>query len=61
MDWSAIVQLGALGVIAVLMIVKDGKRDDFFQSFLTEMRKTVDSNTAAINELRSELKEMRKK
>ena len=61
MDWSALVQLGALGVIAVLMIVKDSKRDDFFQSFLTEMRKTVDSNTAAINELRTELKEMRKK
>lgn len=61
MDWGALVQLGALGVIAVLMIVKDSKRDDFFQSFLTEMRKTVDSNTAAINELRTELKEMRKK
>lgn len=61
MDWSALVQLGALGVIAVLMIVKDSKRDEFFQNFLSEMRKTVDSNTAAINELRTELKEMRKK
>lgn len=60
MDWSALVQLGALGVIAVMMIVKDSKRDAFFQQLITEMRNTVDKNTEAITELRAEIQRREK-
>lgn len=60
MDWSALVQLGALGVIAVMMIVKDSKRDTFFQQLITEMRNTVDKNTEAITELRAEIQRREK-
>lgn len=56
MEWNDIIQLGALGVIAVMMIVKDSKRDAFFQQLITEMRKTVDKNTEALTELRAELR-----
>lgn len=56
MEWNDIIQLGALGVIAVMMIVKDSKRDSFFQQLITEMRKTVDKNTEALTELRAELR-----
>lgn len=60
MDWGALVQLGALGVIAVMMIVKDSKRDAFFQQLITEMRNTVDKNTEALTELRAEIQRREK-
>lgn len=37
MDWDALCQLGALGVVAVLMIIKDSKRDSFMQQMLAKM------------------------
>lgn len=56
MDWNALCQLGALGVVAVLMIVKDSKRDDFMQQMITKMSESLDRNTSAISDLRDEIK-----
>lgn len=56
MDWNALCQLGALGVVAVLMIVKDSKRDGFMQQMLTKMSDSLDRNTAAITDLRDEIR-----
>lgn len=56
MDWNALCQLGALGVVAVLMIVKDSKRDGFMQQMLSKMSDSLDRNTAAITDLRDEIR-----
>lgn len=56
MDWNTLCQLGALGVVAVLMIVKDSKRDEFMQQMLTKMSDSLDRNTAAITDLRDEIR-----
>lgn len=55
MDISELVQLGALGVIAVMMISKDAKRDAFLQKYLDRMCDTIDKNTAAFIELRQSI------
>lgn len=60
MDWNALCQLGALGVVAVLMIVKDSKRDGFMQQMLTKMSDSLDRNTAAITDLRDEIRKGKK-
>lgn len=52
MNVSELVQLGALGLIAVLMISKDAKRDMYLQKYLDRMCDTIDKNTAAFIELR---------
>ena len=52
MNVSELVQLGALGLIAVLMISKDAKRDMYLQKYLDHMCDTIDKNTAAFIELR---------
>lgn len=52
MDWSALVQLGGLGVVAVLMIVKDTKRDNFLQTYMQRMQETIDKNTDAFRALK---------
>lgn len=56
MDWNALCQLGALGVVAVLMIIKDSKRDGFMQQMLAKMSDSLDRNTAAITDLRDEIR-----
>lgn len=56
MDWNALCQLGALGVVAVLMIIKDSKRDSFMQQMLAKMSDSLDRNTAAITDLRNEIR-----
>lgn len=56
MQLSDILQLGALGAIAFMLIVKDSKRDDFIQHLFTELKKTVDANTEAIKNLETSLK-----
>lgn len=56
MDWNALCQLGALGVVAVLMIIKDSKRDSFMQQMLAKMSDSLDRNTAAITDLRDEIR-----
>jgi hypothetical protein len=56
MDWNALCQLGALGVVAVLMIIKDSKRDSFMQQMLAKMSDSLDHNTAAITDLRDEIR-----
>lgn len=56
MDWNALCQLGALGVVAVLMIVKDSKRDGFMQQMITKMSESLDRNTSAITDLRDEIR-----
>lgn len=60
MDWNALCQLGALGVVAVLMIVKDSKRDGFMQQMLSKMSDSLDRNTAAITDLRDEIRKGKK-
>ena len=60
MDWNALCQLGALGVVAVLMIVKDSKRDGFMQQMLSKMSDSLDHNTAAITDLRDEIRKGKK-
>lgn len=52
MDWNALVQLGGLGVVAVLMIVKDTKRDNFLQTYMQRMQETIDKNTDAFRALK---------
>lgn len=61
MNWDSLIQLGALGVLAVLLVIKDGKRDEFVQNLFTELKRTVDGNTTALNELRDELRKGNKK
>ena len=53
MDWSALVQLGGLGVLAVLLVIKDGKRDVFMQKLIERMQTSLDKNTDAINALKN--------
>lgn len=60
MDWNALCQLGALGVVAVLMIIKDSKRDSFMQQMLAKMSDSLDRNTAAITDLRDEIRKGKK-
>lgn len=52
MDWSALVQLGGLAVVAVLMIIKDSKRDEFLQQYMQQMQETINKNTVAFERLR---------
>lgn len=59
MDWDSIVQLGALAVVAVLMIAKDAKRDEFLQQYMKEMKETVDRNTASFDKLRESFDKLR--
>lgn len=61
MNWDNLVQLGALAVVAILMIVKDSKRDEFLQKYMQEMRETVDKNTAAFEKLRESIEKRDKK
>lgn len=61
MNWDSIVQLGALAVVAILMILKDGKRDEFLQKYMQEMRETVDKNTAAFEKLRESIEKRDRK
>ena len=61
MDWSALVQLGGLGVVAVLMIIKDTKRDTFLQNLMQKMNESLDRNTQAISDLRQEIGKGNKK
>ena len=60
MNWDSLIQLGALGVLAVLLVVKDGKRDEFVQNLFTELKRTVDANTTAISDLREEIRKGKK-
>lgn len=60
MDWNALCQLGALGVVAVLMIIKDSKRDGFMQQMIAKMSDSLDRNTAAITDLRDEIRKGKK-
>lgn len=60
MDWNALCQLGALGVVAVLMIIKDSKRDSFMQQMIAKMSDSLDRNTAAITDLRDEIRKGKK-
>lgn len=61
MDWNALVQLGGLGVVAVLMIIKDTKRDTFLQTLMQKMNESLDRNTQAISDLRQEIGKENKK
>lgn len=61
MDWNALVQLGGLGVVAVLMIIKDTKRDTFLQNLMQKMNESLDRNTQAISDLRQEIGKGNKK
>lgn len=61
MDWNALVQLGGLGVVAVLMIIKDTKRDTFLQNLMQKMNESLDRNTLAISDLRQEIGKGNKK
>ena len=61
MELGEIVQLGALGCIAVMMIAKDSKRDDFLQKYLDRLCETIDKNTAAFIELKQSIEGGRKK
>lgn len=61
MDFDSLVQLGALGVIAVLMILKDSKRDSFIESLVSKMSESLDRNTNAIVDLREEIRKGNKK
>lgn len=56
MDWNALVQLGALGVVCVLMILKDSKRDNFIEQLMHKMSESLDRNTEAISDLRDEFR-----
>ena len=56
MDWNTLCQLGALGVVAVLMIIKDSKRDGFMQQMISKMNESLDRNTSAITDLRDEIR-----
>lgn len=51
MEVNDILQLGALGVLALLLVMKDSKRDEFLQNLFHELKKALDSNTAAINSM----------
>ena len=61
MDWNALVQLGGLGVVAVLMIVKDTKRDNFLQAYMQRMQETIDKNTDAFRALKETIERKDKK
>lgn len=56
MNLNDILQLGALGVLALLLVMKDSKRDEFLQSLFRELKTTVDGNTSALNDLKEELR-----
>ena len=59
MDWNALVQLGGLAAVAVLMIAKDAKRDEFLQQYMKEMKETVDRNTEGFDKLRESFDKLR--
>ena len=61
MNLNDILQLGALGVLALLLVMKDSKRDEFLQTLFKELKTTVDGNTSAINDLKEELRKGNKK
>ena len=61
MDWNSLIQLGALGVVAVLMILKDSKRDTFIENLMHKMSEALDRNTNAISDLRDEIRKGAKK
>lgn len=61
MDWNSLIQLGALGVVAVLMILKDSKRDSFIENLMHKMSEALDRNTNAISDLRDEIRKGAKK
>ena len=61
MDWNSLIQLGALGVVAVLMILKDSKRDSFIENIMHKMSEALDRNTNAISDLRDEIRKGAKK
>lgn len=61
MDWNALMQLGAVGVLAVLLVIKDGKRDEFMQRLLERMQTSLDKNTDAISALKESLERNGKK
>lgn len=61
MNLNDILQLGALGVLALLLVMKDSKRDEFLQTLFRELKTTVDGNTSAINDLKEELRKGNKK
>lgn len=61
MDWNALLQLGGLGVVAVLMIVKDTKRDNFLQAYMQRMQETIDKNTDAFRALKETIERKDKK
>lgn len=61
MNLNDLLQLGALGVLALLLVMKDSKRDEFLQSLFRELKTTVDGNTSALNDLKEELRKGNKK
>lgn len=61
MDINDLVQLGALGAIAVLMIMKDSKRDTFIETLVSKMSESLDRNTNAIVDLREEIRKGNRK
>ena len=56
MDFDSLLQLGALGFIAVLMIIKDSKRDAFIEQLVSRMSDSLDGNTKALVDLREEFR-----
>lgn len=52
MDWESLVKLGALGAVAVLMILKDAKRDEWMQRLFEKLNDSLKQNTAAFDRLR---------
>lgn len=61
MNLNDLLQLGALGVLALLLVMKDSKRDEFLQTLFRELKTTVDGNTSAINDLKEEIRKGNKK
>lgn len=61
MNVNDLLQLGALGVLALLLVMKDSKRDEFLQTLFKELKTTVDGNTSAINDLKEEIRKGNKK
>lgn len=61
MNLNDLLQLGALGVLAILLVKKDSKRDEFLQTLFRELKTTVDGNTSAINDLKEEIRKGNKK
>lgn len=61
MDFGELLQLGGLAVLAVMLVMKDSKRDEFMQNLLTKMGETIEHNTSALIDLREEIRKGNKK